>query len=118
MKTINQAAGEFGRTEKQLDTVFSTFWPQLEQAIQPKLQQLKRTPRKAEVQQQETDRILQELLLLNRQQLRKLSNPDELFGKELLGLPLRIVHEPEGAAIRLANNERDLAMALCGDGAT
>jgi len=104
LRTINQAAGEHGRTEKQLDTVFQTFWPKLDQAIQPKLEQLRGSPKKAEVQKQETDRILQELLLLNRQQLRKLSNPDELFGKELLGLLLRIVHEPEGAAIRLANN--------------
>ncbi|MCA1546646.1 nucleotidyltransferase domain-containing protein [Bradyrhizobium sp. BRP19] len=62
----------------------------------------------------EHDRILEELLLLARQQSRVLSNPAGLIGEEILALLLRLTHEPEGAAIRLVHKERDLVLALCG----
>jgi hypothetical protein len=114
VKTINSAAGTESREEKQLETVFNSFWPKLELSIKPRLEKLKQNPPKKEREKIESDRILQELLLLARQQMRILSNPDELFGKETLGLLLRLIHEPEGAAIRLAGKERDLAYALCG----
>jgi len=31
-----------------------------------------------------------------------------------LALLLRLTHEPEGAALRLVHNEKDLVLALCG----
>jgi TIR domain len=114
MKTINQAAGTEARDEKQLDTVFQSFWPNLRKSVEPKLEKLRQHPPKKEREKIESDRILQELLILGRQQMRILSSPDELFGKEVLGLLMRLVHEPEGAAIRLAAKEKDLALALCG----
>jgi hypothetical protein len=77
------------------------------------LEKLRQHPPKKEREKLESDRILQELLILGRQQMRILSSPDELFGKEVLGLLMRLVHEPEGAAIRLAAKEKDLALALC-----
>ena len=34
-------------------------------------------------------------------------------GKETLGLLMKLVHEPEGAALRLAGREKELVLALC-----
>jgi len=62
----------------------------------------------------EHDRILEELLLLGRQQTRMLSNPNGLVGDEILALLLRLTHEPDGVALRLVHKERDLVLALCG----
>src|SRR5205823_1293724 len=109
MKTINIAAGAEAREERQLETVFFSFWPKLEKSIAPKLERLRnRPPPRKDEGKLESERILQELLILARQQMRILASPDELFGKETLGLLLRIIHEPDGAAMRLAGKERDL----------
>jgi TIR domain-containing protein len=113
MKTINSAAGAEAREERQLETVFNSFWPKLEASIKPKLEKLRNRPPKKDEGKLESERILQELLILARQQIRILASPDELFGKETLGLLLRIIHEPDGAAMRLAGKERDLVLALC-----
>ena len=114
MKTINAASGSEARDEKQLETVFGSFWPKLSEAIRPKIERLKANPVKKERDKLETERILQELLILARQQMRILSSPDDLFGREVLSLLLRLIHEPDGAAIRLAGKERELVLALCG----
>src|SRR5882757_6377247 len=82
--------------------------------MRPKLMQLRATPPKHQQKALEHDRILEELLLLGRQQSRILSNPGALVGEEILALLLRLTHEPDGAALRLVHKERDLVLALCG----
>ena len=114
VKSINGAAGANAREERQLETVFESFWPRLDEDIKPKLAQLRSTPPRDQQQKLEQDRILEELLLLGRQQSRALSNPAGLVGEEILALLLRLTHEPDGAAIRLVHKERDLVLALCG----
>ncbi len=113
LKTMNAAAGESARDDKQLEKVFARFWPDLERTIDPRLKALRATPRGAEREKNEIDRILQEILVSVRQQTRILSDPNELFGRQVLGLLLSLVHEPEGAAIRLAGREKELTLALC-----
>jgi hypothetical protein len=102
------------RDERQLQTVFSSFWPELNETIKPKLTKLRNTLPRHQQKKVEHDRIFEELLLLARQQNRILSNPAGLVGEEVLGLLLRLTHEPDGAAIRLVHKERDLVLALCG----
>ncbi|MDB5616214.1 TIR domain-containing protein [Tardiphaga sp.] len=114
MRTVNQAAGAEARPDKQLETVFESFWPKLEALIKPRLAKLLLDPPRREKEKLESEKILQELVVLGRQQLRILSTPDDLFGKELMNLLLRLTHEPDGGAIRLAAREKDLVMALCG----
>jgi len=114
VKSINAAAGSNARDERQLATVFDSFWPRLDEAIKPKLEKLRGTPPKHQQVKLEHERILEELLLLGRQQNRILSNPAGLVGEEILALLLRLTHEPDGAAVRLAHKERDLVLALCG----
>ena len=114
VKSINVAAGSNAREERQLETVFASFWPKLDEAIKPKLIKLRSTPPRHQQEKLEHDRILEELLLLGRQQSRVLSNPAGLVGEEILSLLLRLTHEPDGTAIRLAHRERDLVLALCG----
>lgn len=113
LRGMNSTAGEAAREDKQLEKVFGRFWPDLEKTIEPRLAALRATPPTKEREKNETDRILQELLILARQQTRTLSDPNELFGPQLLGTLLRLVHEPEGAAIRLAAREKELTLALC-----
>ncbi|MFK4383249.1 hypothetical protein [Bradyrhizobium sp. USDA 223] len=93
---------------------FEHLWPSLDNALKPKLAKLRTTLPRHEQKKLEHDRILEELLLLARQQSRVLSNPAGLIGEEVLALLLRLTHEPEGAAIRLVHKERDLVLALCG----
>jgi hypothetical protein len=114
LKSINAATGSNAREDRQLEILFESFWPKLELAVKPKLAKLHETPPRHQQQKLEHDRILQELLLLARQQSRILSNPDGLVGEEVLELLLRLTHEPDGAAIRLVHKERDLVLALCG----
>ena len=114
VKSINGAAGPDAREERQLKTVFDSFWPKLDEAIKPKLVKLRSTLPRHQQKKLEHDRILEELLLLGRQQSRILSNPAGLVGDEILALLLRLTHEPDGAAIRLVHKEKDLALALCG----
>jgi hypothetical protein len=114
VKSINSAAASNAREERQLATVFESFWPKLDKAIRPKLAELKNTPPKHQQHRLESDRILEELLLLARQQSRLLSNPAGLIGEEVLSLLLRLTHEPDGTALRLVHRERDLVLALCG----
>jgi TIR domain len=114
VKSINGAAGSSAREERQLETVFDSFWPRLDGVIKPKLAQLRSTPPRHQQKKLEHDRILEELLLLGRQQSRALSNPAGLVGEEILSLLLRLTHEPDGAVLRLVNKERDLVLALCG----
>jgi hypothetical protein len=114
LKSINAATGSNAREDRQLEILFESFWPKLELAVMPKLAKLHETPPRHQQQKLEHDRILQELLLLARQQSRILSNPDGLVGEEVLELLLRLTHEPDGAAIRLVHKERDLVLALCG----
>jgi hypothetical protein len=114
VKSINGAAGSNAREERQLETVFDSFWPRLDEAIKPKLAKLRSTLPRHQQKKVEHDRIFEELLLLGRQQNRILSNPAGLVGEEILGLLLRLTHEPEGAALRLVHRERDLVLALCG----
>ncbi|OCK59438.1 toll/interleukin-1 receptor domain-containing protein [Bradyrhizobium sp. LMTR 3] len=114
VKSINFAAGASARDERQLATVFESFWPRLETAIKPKLAKLRSTLPRHQQKQLERDRILEELLLLGRQQSRILSNPAGLVGEEILALLLRLTREPDGTAIRLVQKERDLVLALCG----
>jgi hypothetical protein len=114
VKSINAAAGSNAREERQLETVFASFWPKLDEAIQPKLKKLRSTPPRHQQEKLEHDRILEELLLLARQQSRVLSNPAGLVGEDILALLLRLTHEPDGTAVRLAHKERDLVLALCG----
>ena len=114
VKSINGAAGSNAREERQLETVFDSFWPRLDEAIKPKLAKLRSTLPRHEQKKLEHDRILEELLLLARQQSRILSNPAGLVGEEILALLLRLTHEPDGTALRLVHKERDLVLALCG----
>lgn len=114
VRTINGAAGTDARDERQLETVFETFWPRLDKVIQPKLTRLRSTLPRHQQSKMEHDRILEELLLLGRQQSRILANPAGLVGEEILGLLLRLTHEPDGTAVRLVHKERDLVLALCG----
>jgi len=114
VKSVNGAAGSNAREERQLETVFESFWPRLDEDIKPKLVQLRSNPPKHQQQRLEQDRILEELLLLARQQSRALSNPAGLIGDEILALLLRLTHEPDGTALRLVHRERDLVLALCG----
>ncbi|MCA1498286.1 MULTISPECIES: toll/interleukin-1 receptor domain-containing protein [unclassified Bradyrhizobium] len=114
VKSMNGATGSNAREEKHLSTVFDSVWFKLDSAIQPKLQKLRSTPPRHEQKQLEHDRILEELLLLGRQQSRLLSNPAGLVGEEILALLLRLTHEPDGTALRLVHRERDLVLALCG----
>jgi hypothetical protein len=114
VKSINNAAGTSAREERQLVTVFDSFWQRLDDAIKPKLAKLRNIPPKHQQKKLEHDRIFEELLLLARQQSRILSNPAGLIGEEVLALLLRLTHEPEGAALRLVHNEKDLVLALCG----
>lgn len=114
IKSINAAAASNAREERHLLTVFESVWPKLEGAIRPKLAKLQNTLPRHEQKKLEHDRILEELLLLSRQQSRILSNPAGLVGEEILALLLRLTHEPEGAALRLVHKERDLVLALCG----
>ena len=114
VKSINGAAGAHAREERQLETVFDSFWPRLDEAIKPKLAKLRTTLPRHQQNKMEHDRILEELLLLGRQQSRILANPAGLVGEEILALLLRLTHEPDGAAVRLVNKERDLVLALCG----
>jgi hypothetical protein len=113
LKSMNSAAGEAAREDKQLETVFDRFWPDLERTIEPRLSALRQTPAPKQREKSEIDRILQELLVLARQQTRILSDPNELFGHHVLGLLLKLTREPDGAAIRLAAREKDLTLALC-----
>lgn len=114
VKSINGAAGINAREERQLETVFNSFWPKLDEAVKPKLAKLRNTLPRHQQKAQEHDRILEELLLLGRQQSRALSNPAGLVGEEILALLLRLTHEPDGTALRLVHKERDLVLALCG----
>ncbi|WP_456624325.1 toll/interleukin-1 receptor domain-containing protein [Bradyrhizobium sp. P5_C12] len=94
VKSINNAAGDNAREERHLATIFESTWPSLESAIKPKLTKLRATLPRHEQKQLEHDRILEELLLLSRQQSRALSNPAGLVGDEILALLLRLTHEP------------------------
>jgi hypothetical protein len=114
VRSINNAAGSSARDERQLETVFDSFWPKLESSIRPKMTKLRNALPKHEQKKLEHDRILEELLLLSRQQSRLLSNPAGLVGDEIVALLLRLTHEPEGTAIRLAHKEKALVLALCG----
>jgi hypothetical protein len=114
VRSINSAAGSSAREERQLETVFESFWPRLDEGVRPKLAKLRNTLPRHEQKRLEQDRILEELLLLGRQQSRLLSNPTGLVGEEILGLLLRLTHEPDGTALRLVHKERDLVLALCG----
>ena len=114
VKSINAAAGANARDERQLTTVFESFWPKLDAAIRPHLTKLRNALPRHEQKRLEHDKILEELLLLGRQQTRILTNPAGLVGEEVLSLLLRLTHEPDGVAVRLANKERDLVLALCG----
>jgi hypothetical protein len=114
VKSINGAAGSDAREERQLETVFDSFWPRLDEAIKPKLAKLRSTIPRHQQKKLEHDRILEELLSLGRQQSRILSNPAGLVGDEILALLLRLTHEPDGTAVRLVHKERDLVLALCG----
>lgn len=114
VKSINVAAGANAREERQLITVFDSFWPRLNEAVQPKLVKLHSTLPRHQQKTLEQDRILEELLLLGRQQSRILSNPAGLVGDDILSLLLRLTHEPDGTALRLVHKERDLVLALCG----
>jgi hypothetical protein len=66
LKTINQAEINDARAEKQLDTVFDRFWPDLEKSIAPMLERLRREPPRGEREKLESDKILQELPSENR----------------------------------------------------
>jgi hypothetical protein len=66
------------RDERRLDLVFEQFWPRLLEHIKPKLAQLRSKPHKARAEKEEIGAILQELLVLSRQQTRSLANPQEL----------------------------------------
>jgi hypothetical protein len=114
VKSINGAAGSNAREERQLETVFDSFWPKLDDSIKPKLAKLRSTLPRHEQKRVENDRILEELLLLGRQQTRILSSPNGLVGDEILALLLRLTHEPDGVALRLVHKERDHVLALCG----
>lgn len=114
LKSINAAAGANARDDRQLETVYELFWPKLDQMIRPKLAKLSNAVPRHQQKKLEHDRILEELLVLARQQHRLLSGPAGAIGEDVLALLLRLTHEADGAALRLASNERDLVLALCG----
>lgn len=112
VRAINSAAGEEATDERLLERTFEAFWPQLSNAVHPLLERIGKSKPHPPAQQLESDKILQELLLLSRQQMRILSSPEELIGREILSLLSSIMEDAEGTAARLNANERSLALAL------
>jgi hypothetical protein len=58
VKSINGAAGSEAREERQLETVFDSFWPRLDEAIKPKLANLRSTLPRHQQKKMEHDRFL------------------------------------------------------------
>jgi hypothetical protein len=110
--TVNLAAGDDAIDQSLLDQMFEALWPQLLANINPIISAAPKPPRPETKPQEIVQRILEEVLVLSRQQLRILSNPDELFGREVLALLVRLVRDAEGVAVRLTARERDLVLAL------
>jgi len=112
-RSINLATAEQARDDRELERLFKHLWPDFQDKVQPHLESLKRIHPVAGQEASETEKILQEVLLLVRQQTRVLSNPEELFGEQVLGMLARLLLDIEGGARRLTESERDLALAVC-----
>jgi hypothetical protein len=112
-RSINLANGEQARADRDLEGLFNYLWPELQRKVQPFLESLARVRPSAQTEVSETEKILQEILLLARQQTRLLSNPEELFGEQVLAMLARLLLDVEGGARRLTESERDLTLAIC-----
>lgn len=113
VKSVNAAAGAEAAPEVALGQIYQLCWPQLETRVQPLIRKLsQKNPTEKQSKDTELANTLRELLTLSRQQLRILSSPDDLFGREVLNLLVRLTQDGEGSAVRLAGNERDLVLAL------
>lgn len=112
-RSINAATGEHARTDRELEKLFNYLWAEFREKVEPHMDSLMRAHPLAAKEVSETEKILQELLLLARQQTRVLSNPEELFGEQVLAMLARLLLDIEGGARRLTESERDLALAVC-----
>lgn len=111
IRSVNAAAGTEAAADVAIGQIFDLCWPQLHSKVQPLVARLiSAQPKKSA--EMEYANTLRELLTLARQQLRILSNPDDLFGREILNLLVRLTQEGEASAVRLAANERELVLAL------
>jgi hypothetical protein len=109
VKSINEAARDDAIADDLLERMFKALWPEFSKNVSDlaKFPNEPNRPTTSAV----SDAVMQELLTLARQQARILANPDDLFGKEVLNLLVRLTYE-EGTALRLTARERDLAIAL------
>ena len=113
IKSVNAAAGAEAASDATIGQIFELCWPKLEAKVQPLIRKLIfADPKKEQAKEIEYANTLRELLTLARQQLRILSSPDDLFGRELLNLLVRLTQEGEASAVKLAANERELVLAL------
>jgi hypothetical protein len=111
---MNRSAGEEAREESQLEKVFNTFWNEHDDKIQPLLKRLRALRHGVPTKEDVTNQVLQELVVLSRQQSRILSSPTVLFGPELLSVLARLVQDGEGAAVKLSADQQAQALALTG----
>ena len=112
-RAINAAIGDEARSERDVEKLFNSLWPQLQEGVLPLIKSSQASPQTARTPTGEIENILQEVLVLARHQYRILSNPEELFGQELLSLLLRLIRDEEGVVQRLTESERTMVLAVC-----
>jgi hypothetical protein len=108
----NSIAGAEAASETILKRLFDKFWPDLFEKVGVHIRSLAKPDGSTLDPKEESEKIVRELLMLSRQQMHILSNPQDLFGTELLSLLVRLVRDDESASIKLAADERRLGQAL------
>lgn len=112
-RSINSATGDQARSDRDIEKMLKSLWPQLRDMILPHVGSFDKRAKSEKPSPSETESILQEMLVLVRHQSRILTNPEELFGQQLLSVLLRLVRNEEGSADRLTESERATALAVC-----
>jgi hypothetical protein len=90
LRSLNSAAGERALPDAVLGETYEALWPLLQREVEPILDAMATNPPRAEPASSEgkINSILEELLLLSRQQSQLLSSPERLFPKELVAKSL------------------------------
>jgi hypothetical protein len=112
LASVNSFAGEESIPDAMLNTAFEITWPHLTSDIAPTIEKPKSEQPTLAATESANAKILEELLTLNRQQSQVLSNPERLFGSQILSLLVGLLQDREGSAVRLLANERQLLLAL------
>lgn len=96
-KTINVSLGENGLEEARLEKVFGTFWPEMESAFSSIKEEYEKENTK-DVGEENTPKILEEMLELLRSQQMILKNPEKI-------MPIEYIQEALAESTRISRKQ-------------